>query len=73
MLVRNEINAVFAAPGRERTLNGLYMATGQQLIDNHTVIDHAQPHCASHELYKGILAERRGVFSGKIDVRQRCA
>ena len=70
-LVRNEINAVFAAPGGECTLNGLYMATGQQLIDNHTVIDHAQPHCASHELYKGILAERaRGVFSGKIYVRQ---
>ena len=70
-LVRNEINAVLAAPGGECTLNGLYMATGQQLIDNHTVIDHAQPHCASHELYKGILAERaRGVFSGKIYVRQ---
>jgi Fe-S cluster assembly protein SufD len=70
-LARNEINAGFAAEGGECTLNGLYLASGQQLIDNHTVIDHAQPRCASHELYKGILANRsRGVFSGKIYVRQ---
>jgi Fe-S cluster assembly protein SufD len=70
-LARNEIHAGFAAEGGECTLNGLYMATGQQLIDNHTVIDHAQPRCVSHELYKGILADRsRGVFSGKIYVRQ---
>ena len=35
------------------------------------VIDHAKPHCASHELYKGILdGKARGVFNGKIFVRQ---
>jgi Fe-S cluster assembly protein SufD len=40
-------------------------------MDNHTVIDHAKPHCASHELYKGILDGRaHGVFNGKIFVRQ---
>ena len=45
-------------------------ATAQQLVDNHTTIDHAKPHCASRELYKGILADRaRGVFNGKIIVR----
>jgi Fe-S cluster assembly protein SufD len=70
-LARNEIHAGFTAEGGECTLSGLYMATGQQLIDNRTVIDHAQPRCVSHELYKGILADRsRGVFSGKIYVRQ---
>ncbi len=69
--VRNEINAVLAAEGCECTLNGLYQATGQQLIDNHTAIDHAKPHCNSHELYKGILdGKARGVFNGKIYVRQ---
>ena len=46
-------------------------AAGQQHVDNHTVIDHAKPHCASHELYKGILdGQARGVFNGKIFVRQ---
>ena len=40
-------------------------------MDNFTVIDHAQPHCASHELYKGILSgEAKGVFNGKIFVRE---
>jgi Fe-S cluster assembly protein SufD len=69
--VRNEINAVFEGVGGECTLNGLYQAGGEQLVDNHTFIDHAYPHCASHELYKGILdGKARGVFNGKIYVRQ---
>ncbi len=32
-------------------------------------VDHAKPHCASHELYKGVLdGQARGVFNGKIYV-----
>jgi Fe-S cluster assembly protein SufD len=46
------------------------VGSGTQVIDNHTVMDHAQPHCASHEHYAGVLAGRaRGVFNGKIFVR----
>jgi Fe-S cluster assembly protein SufD len=34
-------------------------------------MDHAKPHCNSHEHYKGILDDKsRGVFNGKIIVRQ---
>jgi Fe-S cluster assembly protein SufD len=70
-LVRNEAHAVLDAEGCECTLNGLYLARGQQHADNFTVIDHAQPRCASHELYKGILdGKAHGVFNGKIFVRQ---
>jgi Fe-S cluster assembly protein SufD len=70
-LARNEVNAVLDGEGCECTLNGLYMATGKQLIDNHTRIDHAKPRCTSHELYKGILDDQaRGVFNGKIYVHQ---
>jgi len=33
-------------------------------------VDHARPHCASHEYFNGILADRaRGVFHGRILVR----
>ncbi len=68
--VRNEVRARLDAEGCECTLNGLYQASGKQHVDNHTVIDHAQPHCASHELYKGILdGQAHGVFNGKIFVR----
>jgi Fe-S cluster assembly protein SufD len=70
-LVRNDVNAVLDGPGIESTLNGLYVASGRQHVDTHTAIDHAQPHCNSHELYKGILDGRAtGVFNGKIFVRQ---
>ncbi len=69
-LVRNDINAVLAQ-GAEATLNGLYLASGSQHIDNHTVIDHAKPHGTSHELYKGILGgAATGVFNGKIIVHK---
>jgi Fe-S cluster assembly protein SufD len=51
-------------------LNGLYLAEGDQVADHHMVVDHAQPHCASHEYFNGILEGRaRGVFHGRILVR----
>jgi Fe-S cluster assembly protein SufD len=68
-LVRNDVGAYLGGEGGECTLNGLYAGAGRQLIDNHTRIDHAVPHCTSHELYKGILdGQARGVFSGRIYV-----
>jgi Fe-S cluster assembly protein SufD len=69
-LVRNDVVAVLDGEGIDCTLNGLYVGRGKQLIDNHTTIDHAQPHCGSHEIYKGILGDQsRAVFNGKIVVR----
>ena len=70
-IVRNDISAVLDAEGISCTLNGLYLVDGDRLVDNHTTIDHAKPHCESHELYKGILDDRgKGVFNGKIFVRE---
>jgi Fe-S cluster assembly protein SufD len=70
-IVRNTVGAVLDAPGSVCTLNGLSLATGTQVIDNHTAIDHARPHCQSHELYKAVLdGSARGVFNGKIFVRK---
>jgi len=69
-LVRNDVTAVMNGEGAECTLNGFYAADARRLVDNHTTIDHAQPHCNSREVYKGILADHaRGVFNGKIIVR----
>jgi Fe-S cluster assembly protein SufD len=69
-LVRNDVIAVLDGEGADCALNGLYLADGGRLVDNHTTIDHAKPHCGSREVYKGILAGRaRGVFNGKIVVR----
>ncbi len=66
-LVRNHIIAVLDGEGSECALNGIFLVSGQQHIDNHTRIEHAKPHCSSRELYKGILDGRsRGVFHGRI-------
>jgi Fe-S cluster assembly protein SufD len=70
-LSRNDFNARFGDEGGECTLNGLYLIEESQHFDAHTVIDHASPHCNSHEHYKGILDDRsRGVFNGKVMVRR---
>ncbi len=69
--VRNEVRVRFDGEFAEATVNGVYLGGGTQHLDNHTVIDHAQPNCASHELYKGILGGKaQGVFNGKIFVRK---
>ncbi|HVE66734.1 MAG TPA: Fe-S cluster assembly protein SufD [Thermoanaerobaculia bacterium] len=69
-LVRNDLNVRLDAPGASCTLNGLFLGSGTQHLDNHTKIDHAQPHGTSRELYKGIMSGKsRGVFNGKIIVR----
>jgi Fe-S cluster assembly protein SufD len=70
LLVRNDLGVTLAEEGAECTLYGLYLADGRDLIDNHTTIDHASPHCASTELYKGVVGGRaRAVFNGRIVVR----
>jgi Fe-S cluster assembly protein SufD len=69
-IARQDVDQAFEGEGGECVLNGLFMATGSQHLDTHTRIDHARPHCTSHELYKGILDGRaRGVFVGRVLVR----
>jgi Fe-S cluster assembly protein SufD len=69
-LSRNNISTSLADEGVECVLNGLYLTRDEQLADHHMVVDHAKPHCNSHEYYNGILDGRsRGVFHGRILVR----
>ncbi len=70
-LVRNNFNVRLNALNCEGNLWGFYMASGGQHIDNHTLIDHAMPHCQSNEHYKGILADKAHcVFNGKVMVHR---
>ena len=69
-LVRNDLSVLLADPGAECTLNGLFLGTGDRLVDNHTLVDHSVPHTTSTELYKGVLSgQSRGVFRGRVVVR----
>ncbi len=70
-LARNDIDVRFDGEGGECALDGLFLADGKRHTDTHTLIDHTSPHCASRELYKGILdGGGRGVFDGTIVVRK---
>ena len=69
-LSRHNIDVLMDHEGAECFVDGLYMVEGSQHTDTHSVIDHRQPHCTSHQLYKGILdGNSRAVFNGKVFVR----
>lgn len=69
-LSRHDIQVRMTHEGAECRVDGLYMVGASQHTDTHSVIDHQQPHCTSHQLYKGILdGKSRAVFNGKIFVR----
>jgi Fe-S cluster assembly protein SufD len=70
-LSRNNIRASLSGEGLECILNGLYLTQSEQLADHHMVVEHAQPHCNSHEYFNGILDDQsKGVFHGRILVRE---
>ena len=69
-LARHDLRGTLAGPGGYLILNGLYVLAGEQHADHHTAIDHAAPHCESHEYFNGVLDGRsHGVFNGRIIVR----
>ncbi|MDT4895848.1 MAG: Fe-S cluster assembly protein SufD [Acidobacteriota bacterium] len=69
-LSRHNINVTLDEEGAECWVDGLYLVGTGQHADTHSLIDHRQPHCTSHQLYKGILdGKSRAVFNGKVFVR----
>ena len=54
-------------------LLGMAIATGEQHIDNHTLINHNAPRCQSNEMFKYVLNDNAvGAFAGKILVKPDC-
>ena len=69
-LARNNLRTTLDGEGIECVLNGVYITNNDQISDHYMVVDHAKPHCASHEYFNGILAGKsKGVFHGRILVR----
>ena len=67
--VRNELNSRIEGQHCETFLSGAYFPKQDQLIDNHTFVDHQVANCYSNELYKGVLFDNgKGVFNGKVYV-----
>jgi Fe-S cluster assembly protein SufD len=69
-LVRNDASLLLAEEGASCRLHGLFAGDGEQVLDHHSLIDHAVPRGTSRQLAKGILGgAARGVFRGRVIVR----
>jgi Fe-S cluster assembly protein SufD len=70
-LVRNNVHPVLNGEGANCLINGLFLGDGKQHLDNYMLVEHAQPHCESHQFYNGILdGKSHGVFHGRIIVHK---
>lgn len=70
-LTRNNLNFYHNGERIESTLKGITIIGEKQHVDHHTLVQHATPHCESHQNYKGIFGDRAtGVFNGKIYVEK---
>lgn len=68
-ITRNNLNFKQKGENCNSILNGVTVISGKQHVDHHTLVEHLEPHCESHELYKGIYDEQsHGVFNGKVYV-----
>lgn len=64
---RNLCDVYLTGENSEVTLNGCAIGSGNQRIDNNTLIDHKVPNCRSNELYKYVVDDKSvGAFAGKI-------
>ena len=70
-LGRYDLNVLLDGPETLCRLNGLYVTSGTQHVDNLINIDHAKPYSTSRLYYKGILdGKSRAVFGGTVWVRE---
>lgn len=66
-LIRNHSEIRMQGEGCDTEAHGLYLMDKAQQVDNYIYVEHAAPHCTSHELFKGILDDSaRGSFSGHV-------
>ncbi len=70
-IVRNNLNIEVEGQNCETYLNGAVITKGNQLVDNHTFVNHLVSNCMSDENYKYVLDDKStGIFNGKVIVQQ---
>ncbi len=70
-IVRNNVHPVLAGEGCDSLINGLFLPSGRQHMDNYMKVEHVSPHSDSRQFYNGILdGHSRGVFHGRIIVHE---
>ncbi|AZJ34180.1 Fe-S cluster assembly protein SufD [Tenacibaculum singaporense] len=70
-ITRNNLNFYQKGEHINSILKGITIIEGKQHVDHHTLVNHIEPNCESHQDYKGIYANRStGVFNGKVIVEK---
>jgi len=68
-LSRTDVRVTLAEPGAECALFGATHATASQVADAHVWLEHAAPHCTSHQRFHSVLDGRaRVVMDGIVAV-----
>jgi Fe-S cluster assembly protein SufD len=71
LLVRNNLNIEVEGQNCDTFLNGVVITKDQQVVDNHTFVNHVAPNCMSDEKYKYVLDDKStGTFNGRVVVKQ---
>lgn len=71
IFTRNNFQVDINGENCDSLLNGLYIGTKKNIVDNHIVINHNKPNSHSNQFFKGILEDKsRGIFNGKIYVKK---
>jgi Fe-S cluster assembly protein SufD len=69
--IRNNDYILMKNDAAELNMNGLFMPSTNEFIDNHTFIKHQAQNCTTVENYKGVIDNNGiGVFNGKVLVDQ---
>ncbi|WP_428740963.1 Fe-S cluster assembly protein SufD [Tenacibaculum sp.] len=70
-ITRNNLNFYQKGEYINSVLKGITIIEGKQHVDHHTLVNHIEPNCESHQDYKGIYGDRStGVFNGKVIVEK---
>ncbi|MGQ3677346.1 Fe-S cluster assembly protein SufD [Tenacibaculum discolor] len=70
-ITRNNLNFYQKGEHINSILKGITIIEGKQHVDHHTLVNHIEPNCESHQDYKGIYDDRStGVFNGKVIVEK---
>ena len=56
--IRNHHYANLVGEGASANINGIFLGSKDQIIDNKTQINHNSPNCESSQRYKGVLTDR---------------
>ena len=69
---RHQVFTSYHGEHAQANINGVSLLKGKQHADNTLIVDHAQPHGSSREIFKTVLdGAATGVFQGQIQVKAK--